>query len=85
MAFKKNDAFEHTLFGFCDIGQKINSRDSHLLNGSDDLQRQEGTGKPSETKMTLNEEVTEKYERKAQGLLVSWLVLCQEMLSIFNF
>lgn len=35
--------------------------------------------------MTLNEEVTEKYERKAQGLLVSWWVLCQEMLSIFNF
>ena len=23
MAFKENDAFEHTLFGFCDIGQKI--------------------------------------------------------------
>lgn len=35
--------------------------------------------------MTLNGEVTEKYDRKAQGLLVSWCVLCQEMLSIFNF
>ena len=35
--------------------------------------------------MTLNEEVTEKYERKGEGFLVSWWVLCQEMLSIFNF
>ena len=57
---------------------------SHLLDGSDELQREEGKGKPSEIKMTLNGEVTEKYERKAQGLLVFWWVLCQEMLSIFN-